>query len=76
MIAGGGRSQAERAESRKRKQRKRGEFARDAAGLGLGRYFFRGRFQFDWRFGPARDGAQTSMICGTISGRLPRTWLK
>jgi hypothetical protein len=76
MGAGGGGSQAEGAESGKGEQRERGEFARDAAGPGLGRDFLRGRFQFDWRFGLARDSAQTSMICGTISGRLPSAWLK
>ena len=34
------------------------------------------RFRLDWRFGLTRDGAQTSMMCGTISGRLPSAWLK
>jgi hypothetical protein len=76
MGTGGGGGQTECAESGECEEHERSEFPRDAAGLGLRRNLVRDRFQLDWRFALARDGAQTSMICGTISGRFPSTWLK
>ena len=78
MLTGRGRDQAQHAECGQRDQHDSRQFARDAVRSRRGRQFHRHvrRFEFDWRFGLTRDGAQTSMMCGTISGRLPSARLK
>ena len=78
ILTGRGGNQAQHAERGQRDQHDRRQFARDAALSRSERKFHRDgrRFELDWRFGLTRDGAQTSMMCGTISGRLPSAWLK
>ena len=78
ILTGRGGDQTQHAEGGQRDQHDRRQFARDAVLSRRGRKFHRDgrRYELDWRFGLTRDGAQTSMMCGTISGRLPSACLK